>query len=101
MAQLAEERLGYPLREARDGIEALGLLDAEPGIRIVLCDVRMPRMSGLDLLRRVRERGTFVVMMSAYASTDLAVEALREGAYDFISKPFRADDFKAVLVRHL
>ncbi len=92
-------RLGYPYLQASDGVDALALLDAHPEVRIVLSDVRMPRLSGLDLLRQLRQRGLFVVMMSAYASTDLAVEALREGAYDFISKPFRADEIRACLQR--
>ncbi len=93
------ERLGYPLVEAGDGQQALARLDEEPRPRVVLCDVRMPRMSGLDFLRSVRERDVFVVMMSAYASTDLAIEALRDGAYDFITKPFRPEEIGACLKR--
>ncbi len=93
------ERLGYPLVEAADGQQALAALEAEPRPRVVLCDVRMPRLSGLDFLRQVRGREVFVVMMSAYASTDLAIEALREGAYDFITKPFRAEEIDACLKR--
>ncbi|MCK6505574.1 sigma-54 dependent transcriptional regulator [Myxococcota bacterium] len=92
-------RLGYPFVEAADGLQALACLEADPTLRVVLCDVRMPRMSGMDFLRQARQRDAFVVMMSAYASTDLAVEALREGAYDFISKPFRADEIRACLQR--
>ncbi|MCB9780176.1 MAG: sigma-54-dependent Fis family transcriptional regulator [Alphaproteobacteria bacterium] len=93
------QRLGYPVREAGDGRAALEELERSPEVRVVLCDVRMPRMGGLDFLREVRGRDVFVVMMSAYASTDLAVEALRAGAYDFISKPFRADEIRACLQR--
>jgi CheY-like chemotaxis protein len=93
------ERLGYPLVEAGDGQQALLRLEEEPRPRVVLCDVRMPRMSGLDFLRSVRERDVFVVMMSAYASTDLAIEALRDGAYDFITKPFRPEEIGACLKR--
>jgi two-component system response regulator AtoC len=93
------QRLGYPFFEASDGVQALACLEADPELRVVLCDVRMPRMSGMDFLRQARQRDAFVVMMSAYASTDLAVEALREGAYDFISKPFRADEIRACLQR--
>jgi len=93
------ERLGYPLFQAPGAREALQVLADNPQIRVVFCDVRMPRMSGMDLLRELAGRGVFMVMMSAYASTDLAVEALREGAYDFISKPFRADEIRACLQR--
>ena len=60
----------------------------------VLCDVRMPNMDGLTFLRRYRagEGGALVLMMSAYGSEDAALEAMREGAYDYLPKPFRPDE---------
>jgi two-component system, NtrC family, response regulator AtoC len=84
---------GYVVATAEDG--ELGLRAAtmdRPDI--ILCDVRMPRMDGLAFLEAYhREGGTaLVIMMSAYGTIDSAIEALRRGAYDFISKPFNADE---------
>ena len=70
-------------------LEALSAHDAD----LVLCDVRMPEMDGLAFLDRYRARGgrALVVMMSAYGDDDAAIDAMQRGAYDFITKPFRAD----------
>ena len=88
---LAEE--GYDVAGARDGAEALARIEAEP-IDIVLCDVRMPGMDGMELLPDLIRRlpGATLVMMSAYGSSDLAIEALRHGAYDYLSKPFQPSE---------
>jgi two-component system response regulator AtoC len=61
---------------------------------IVLCDVRMPKMDGLEFLRRYQEGGgaALVIMMSAYGGEDAAIEAMKEGAYDYLPKPFRSDE---------
>jgi two-component system response regulator AtoC len=61
---------------------------------IVLCDVRMPEMEGLEFLRRYRQAkgAALVIMMSAYGGEDAAIAAMKEGAYDYLPKPFRADE---------
>ena len=91
---LAEE--GYEVAEAADGEEALALL---PGFApaAVLADVRMPRMDGITLLKRAREQGSdaVFVMMTAFASVEAAVEAMRAGAENYLVKPL---DVNAVLV---
>ena len=84
---------GYEVEVAASGQEALARLE-QGGIDFVLTDLRMPRMGGLELLREAQGRGvgaTFVVM-SAYGSLDLAVDAMKAGAYDYISKPFKPDE---------
>jgi two-component system, NtrC family, response regulator AtoC len=88
---LGEE--GYAVRTASDGEEGLKLALRDPP-DLILCDVRMPRMGGLDFLQAYGEAGggALVIMMSAYGTLDSAVEALRKGAYDFVSKPFNADE---------
>jgi len=91
---LAEE--GYEIAEAADGEEALALL---PGFApaAVLADVRMPRMDGITLLQRAREQGSDAafVMMTAFATVEAAVEAMRAGAENYLVKPL---DVNAVLV---
>jgi two-component system response regulator AtoC len=89
---------GYEVSVATDGASALDAL-AEREADLVLCDVRMPAMDGLEFVERYRERGgvALVVMMSAYGDDDDAIEAMRRGAYDYISKPFRADQVLLVL----
>ena len=93
------EGAGYPVHEATDGAHALEVLDAHSDIRIVLSDMRMPRMDGMSLLAAIKDRSLNVVMMSAYGSTDAAVAALGLGARDYISKPFRPDEIRVCLER--
>ena len=84
---------GYEVSVAADGEEGLRIAQAEAPA-LVLCDVRMPRTGGLDFLERYRATGGdgLVIMMSAYGTLDSAMEAMRRGAYDYISKPFNADE---------
>jgi two-component system response regulator AtoC len=93
MLRVLLEKNGYQVDEAADGVEALRLLD-QGGHGVVLCDIRMPELDGPGFLARAIERGypgTFI-MMSAYATIDTAVDCMKKGAYDFISKPFRPDE---------
>jgi two-component system, NtrC family, response regulator AtoC len=84
---------GYAVTCAEDGEAGLRIALADPP-ELVLCDLRMPRCGGLEFLQRYRGAGgtALVVMMSAYGTIDAAVEAMRLGAYDYISKPFNADE---------
>jgi two-component system response regulator AtoC len=91
---------GYTVATAEDGEAGLRMALAEP-FDLVLCDVRMPRLDGLGFLERYAQGGgtALVVMMSAYGTLDTAVEALRRGAYDYISKPFNADEVLLTLAK--
>ncbi len=93
---LADE--GHIVADAADGAAALARATAEP-FDAVLCDVRMPVLDGLEFLRRYRAQGgsALVIMMSAYGSEELAIAAMKEGAYDYVAKPFRADEIALVL----
>ena len=83
------ETLGYRVSLAADGQQALELLEHQ-GPQLVLLDIEMPGMKGLDVLKEIRrkEMDIPVIMITAYGSIDLAVQAMKEGAYDFIPKPF-------------
>ncbi len=89
---------GHEVAEASDGAQALARATGEP-FDAVLCDVRMPAMSGTEFLRHYLESGgtALVIMMSAYGSEDAALGAIKAGAYDYITKPFRADEITLVL----
>ncbi len=89
---------GHDVTVAGDAAEAIQQLESlRPDV--ILCDVRMPGMDGFAFLDRYREMGgtALVIMMSAYGDDTAAVEAIRRGAYDFISKPFHADQVLLVL----
>jgi len=83
------EQDGYEVHAARDGIDALETLQ-ENHIDIVITDLKMPRMDGMELLRRVAEQYEKlpVIMITAHGTVDTAVEALKLGAIDYIMKPF-------------
>jgi len=91
------ENEGYACLTAADGAAALDELDAHPEIGLIIQDLKMPGMSGLDLLREVRGRrpDLAVFIMTAYSTWDNAVEAMRLGANDYIKKPFDNDEIKA------
>jgi two-component system, NtrC family, response regulator AtoC len=97
LATLLGER-GYEVRTAADGEEALRELSSRDYDALVT-DVRMPRLNGLDLVRAAQSASpdTTVIVMSAYGSHDLAIEAMKAGAYDYLGKPFRPDEVLLVL----
>jgi CheY-like chemotaxis protein/DNA-binding HxlR family transcriptional regulator len=80
---------------AAKALEALAIAEFD----VVLSDVRMPRMGGLELLRLVRERWPriYVVMITGYATVETAVEAMKLGAFDYLRKPFRSEDVQRVI----
>ncbi len=84
------EREGYIVHTAETAEEALELLEKQT-IQVVLSDQKLPGMSGLDLLRQIKETSpsTEVILITGYGTVETAVEAMKEGAYDFINKPFK------------
>ncbi len=89
---------GYSVQAAENGSEALELLGAGE-YDYVLCDIRMPVMDGMAFLQAVKNAGHSVpvIMMSAFGTVDLALKAMKQGAYDYISKPFKNDEIVLVL----
>ena len=89
---------GYAVHTCSDGEEALELLDRER-FDVILSDIKMPGISGTDLLLQVRRKNldTEVVLMTAYASVQSAVEALRGEAFDYLIKPFSLKELRRVI----
>ncbi len=93
---------GFEVAVAGDGEEALSYLLRKPA-DLVLADIRMPKMDGLTFLKTLREKGLKlpVIMITAYASLDTAVQAKREGAFDYVSKPFKLDELRKLIRKAL
>ena len=87
------ERHGYHITTAYNGQTALALIHKEH-FDFILCDVKMPQMDGMMFLEKGADelQDSTVIMMSAYGTVDLAIAAMKAGAYDFISKPFKSDE---------
>jgi len=84
------EREGWVGIEAGDGVEALEILKKEP-IDLVLCDIKMPRMDGITLLKQLKGKGVPVpvIMISGFVDMETAIEVLRQGAFDYLTKPIQ------------
>ena len=87
------EEGGHDVLLAAHGKEGLAIA-ANENPQIILCDVRMPQMGGLEFLKRYREveGQALVIVMTAYGNMELAVQAMKSGAYDYLPKPFGADE---------
>lgn len=93
MLRLILEREKFNVIEASDGVSGLRQL-ASGSVDVVLCDIRMPDLDGLGFLATAArmETAVTIIMMSAYGSIDIAIECIKQGAYDYISKPFKSDE---------
>jgi two-component system response regulator PilR (NtrC family) len=103
MRELLEYMLtkeGYQVTCAKSGREAIGLLEKKR-FDLMLCDIRLGDITGLDVLRASKKNDSDIVaiMISAYASTESAVEAMNEGAYDYVPKPFNTDELMDTIAK--
>jgi DNA-binding NtrC family response regulator len=89
---------GYRVECAEDAKKALSILESG-SFDIILADIKMPGMDGLEMLRRIKalDKETIVIMMTAFATVDTAVKALKDGAYDYVTKPFDPDDLSHLI----
>ena len=96
------EKKGYQVRGVGTAEEALEQLEAAP-VELVITDLRMPGIGGMEFLHRLKEKwpDTEVVVMTAYGSIDTAVEAMRYGAYDYLTKPIDRERFPVVVGKAL
>jgi len=94
------QREGYEVQLASDGEEAIAALDRD-GADVVVTDLVMPRMDGLSLLRKVvaRHPDVPVIVVTAHGKVDSAVEAMKAGAFDFVTKPFENAELKAIIAK--
>ncbi|MEN6437646.1 MAG: sigma-54 dependent transcriptional regulator [Syntrophobacter sp.] len=102
LLEILLQRKGYEVQSAPNGREALALLQAHT-FDLVITDIRMQPVNGLEVLKRCKAISprTIVIMISAYASTEMAVEAMNEGAYDYFPKPFNNDEILSVVSQAL
>jgi DNA-binding NtrC family response regulator len=98
----ALKREKYHVEGATSATEALRKL-VEKNYDLVITDIRMERMDGMELMRQVRARwpDTLVIVMTAFASIDTAIRSIHEGAYDYLSKPYEVDDLRLTVRRAL
>ena len=103
MLEILFRRAGYEVDTMPAVTPALAHIEAEDSYDLVVTDLLMPDGSGMEVLEKAREkdRSTQVVMVTAYATTEQAVEAMRKGAYDYVQKPFRNDALKATVEKAL
>ena len=99
---------GYDVSSVQESPKALELLSKKPGFDLVISDLRMPDLDGLGLLKASHEIDPEVpfIFMTAYASSETAIEALKLGAFDYITKPFQVEELtnlikNALLARNL
>ena len=93
MLKVMLSKAGYDVETAVDGIDALEHMEVSD-FNFILCDLKMPRMDGITFLKTAKKKypdKTFI-MMSAYGNIETALEAMKNGAYDYISKPFKTDE---------
>jgi two-component system, NtrC family, response regulator PilR len=89
---------GHKVASARDGEEALSRFQKD-SFDLVLSDIKMPKLDGLELLRKIKELrpNLGVIMITAFASPEDAITAMKAGAYDYLTKPFKLDEIKSVI----
>ncbi len=89
---------GYEVQTAENAKKALSLLEGE-SFDIILADIKMPGMDGLEMLRRIKalNNEAIVIIMTAFATVDTAVQALKDGAFDYVTKPFDPDDLSHLI----
>ena len=92
------KRAGYAVTVASDGDEAIAQVQKEI-FDLVITDLKMPRVGGLEVLKAVKAASpdTVVLMITAFASADSAVEAMKHGAYDYLTKPFQVDEVQLII----
>ncbi|MDH4329393.1 MAG: sigma-54 dependent transcriptional regulator, partial [Nitrospira sp.] len=92
------KRTGYDVTSVADGEEAIELLNKDI-FDLVITDLRMPKIDGMEVLKAAKSASpeTVVLIITAFASADSAVEAMKQGAYDYLTKPFQVDEVQLII----
>ncbi len=98
MLSILLQREKYQVDQAADG-DAAFIMAMDTNYDLIISDIQMPKMTGIQLLRKLRDCGNdvTVLMITAFSSTEEAVEAMKLGAYDYITKPFKNDEIRLVI----
>ncbi|MDY6853404.1 MAG: sigma-54 dependent transcriptional regulator [Thermodesulfobacteriota bacterium] len=93
---------GFSVHTSPNGMDALNKLDEIP-FDVIITDIKMPEMNGMELLKTVKEtrKDIYIIIMTAFGSIGSAVKAMKEGAYDYITKPFKMDEISIVIKKAL
>ena len=93
---------GYEIKDAFNGIEAVKAIE-EKFYDLILMDIRMPGLSGIETLQKIKDisPGIPIIIMTAYASVNTAIEALKSGAYDYLTKPLDIEELKILVANAL
>jgi two-component system response regulator PilR (NtrC family) len=94
-------RAGYAVETATGGKQAIGMVGGPEEFDVVITDLKMPGPTGLDVLDAVKKRApsTEVIVVTAYATPETAIAAMKRGAYDYLTKPFKVDEIEVVVGR--
>ncbi len=97
----ALERKNFEVVACDNPLEALAVLNEEDAVDVIVTDLKMPKMNGIDFIKKVREfdKEVPIIVVTAYATVETAVDAMKLGAYDYITKPFTTDELILVLDR--
>jgi two-component system response regulator PilR (NtrC family) len=93
---------GHDVQSAKSGVEAVKII-RETNFDVVITDLKMAKVTGLDVLKNVKEisYSTEVIIITAYSTVETAIEAMKKGAFDYIEKPFRIDEIRVIIQRCL
>jgi len=89
---------GYEVTTASDGLEGISLIEKDI-FDLIITDMKMPKADGFEVLKRIKEISpdTIVIMITAFGNTDTAIEAMKMGAYDYITKPFNIEEIRLIV----
>src|SRR6516165_5679863 len=95
------QSLDYEVHSAESGPQALQLIESVREFDLVLSDWRMAKMNGLELLKKIKDKceNTVIILMTAYGTIENAVAAMKEGAYDYLTKPFSVEQIRRTIER--
>ena len=98
--KLALEKDGYKVTEASDGIGAFDVIKSK-NPSLIFLDINMPKINGIHVLEEINhmENPPMIVIVTAYGSERIAVEAMKKGAYDYIAKPYEIDELRLIATR--